>query len=194
MGTCRLAIRSFPLFSVLLVKKSASSAFASCSLSNFCKVISGISSSGASLSMCLIYIWFQTQAKHFDFFPPPYFLQFDVTCGSAGGRHSRGPLTEKEVALMLSIAFLSFPSLTRALLPFSPSLAAAAGCVALLLSSPLLSLHLSVCLSTQRVAWELKTSSAGAASSCSLCLFFKHFLWRSHLCRHSHTVSSTKVS
>lgn len=48
------------LFSVLFRRKSMSSTFTSCSLSTLSKVISGISSSGASLSMC----WFQTPAWH----------------------------------------------------------------------------------------------------------------------------------
>lgn len=48
----------------------------------------------------------------FRLFSPPLFLflQFYAICRSANGRRSRGALEEKEVALLLSIAFLSFLS------------------------------------------------------------------------------------
>lgn len=70
----------FPLLFSAHETPSASSAFASCSLSSLCKVISGISSSGASLWLGLIYIRFQTGAMNcgffVNFFSLPFFLRF----------------------------------------------------------------------------------------------------------------------
>ena len=72
----------------------------------------------------------------------PSFLQFYAICESANGRRSRGPLGEEEVALLLSIAFLSFLShLWLLLCTLSPKLAAAAASFPRLSVSVSLSVH-----------------------------------------------------
>lgn len=141
----------FPLLFSAHETPSASSAFASCSLSSLCKVISGISSSGASLWLGLIYIRFQTGAMNCGFFVNffsllLFFCGFHEEYRSTNGRPSRGALLgEKEVALMLSSTFLSLLSLSF-FLSLSRNHAAAAASFSLFL------LLLFIPLFTQRVA------------------------------------------
>lgn len=172
-----------------LFMNSMSSAFASCSLSSFCKVISGISSSGASLWMCLIYIWFQTPAElgwFFFFFLP--FCSSMRFVGMQTGDEAGGLWEKKRLLSCFLLLFSPFPPVSDFCArspPLSPKLAAAAASFAS-------SLAPSVSLFAQRVAWELKTS-AGAASSCSLPLFY-HFLWRSHSYEHSYNLKYKSFS
>ncbi len=164
------------------MRNSTSSAFASCSLSSVCKVISGISSSGASLSMCLIYIWFQTPTEHCWFFSSFFFsfCSFMRFVGVQTGDIAGGLLEKKRLHSCFPLLFSLFSPISDFYCALSLRTLQLLQPLSLPLSlslSPSLSLFFSVSVSlfAQRVAWELKTSSAGAASSCSLSAFLLPF-------------------
>ena len=148
---------------------------------------------------CALFTYdFKHQPSTADFF----FLFFLSSCGFMQfmgvqtGDVAGGLFGEEDVALRLSIAFLSslFSRISDLYCALSPrNLAAAAASLRSLCLSPSLLLCICISLFAQRVAWELKTSSAGAASSCSLCLSFS-ISSEDHIHTSTHTFSSTKVS
>lgn len=160
-----------------------SSTFASCSLSPLSKVISGISSSGASLSMC----WFQTPAQHCRFSSFIWFM--GVQTGDEAGGHLEKKTLHSGFPLLFCFLFSLLSATFTVLSPSEPC-----SCCSLFCSNPLSPLSNCISLFAQRVAWEPKTSSAGAASSCSRCRSFYHFLWRSHSYQHSYILKYKRFS